>query len=90
MQLSELMRPLSSEERAALASKVGTTFLHLRNIAFSGKSCGIQLAVALEAATDGAVRRWDLRPDDWHGIWPELIGAEGAPAVPAEETRDAA
>lgn len=28
------------------------------------------------------VRRWDLRPDDWHRIWPQLIGAEGAPAIP--------
>lgn len=37
------------------------------------------------------LRRWDLCPDDWHLIWPELIGAEGAPAIdmqPAE--RDAA
>ena len=29
------------------------------------------------------VMRWDLRPDDWYRIWPELIGREGAPAVPA-------
>ena len=34
---------------------------------------------AIEQATAGAVRRWDLRPDDWHLIWPELIGAKGAP-----------
>lgn len=27
-------------------------------------------------------KRWDLRPDDWHRIWPELIGIEGAPEVP--------
>jgi len=32
---------------------------------------------------ESAVRRWDLRPEDWHRIWPELIGAEGAPGVPA-------
>lgn len=38
---------------------------------------------AIERATQGAVRRWDLRPADWHLIWPELIGAEGAP-VPSE------
>lgn len=25
-----------------------------------------------------------LRPDDWHRIWPELIGTEGAPTVAAE------
>ena len=27
---------------------------------------------AIEAATDGLVTRKDLRPDDWHLIWPEL------------------
>ena len=82
MKLSEYIEPLSRSEREALARLTGTTFLHLRNIAFSGKSCGPLLAVALDAATDGAVRRWDMRPDDWHRFWPELIGTEGAPAVP--------
>jgi len=38
----------------------------------------------VEVATGGAVMRWHLRPDDWHCIWPELIGAEGAPA-PADK-----
>lgn len=28
--------------------------------------------VAIERATSGAVTRRDLRPDDWHLIWPEL------------------
>lgn len=37
---------------------------------------------AIEAATDRAVMRWDLRPDDWWKIWPELVGKKGAPAVP--------
>jgi DNA-binding transcriptional regulator YdaS (Cro superfamily) len=40
---------------------------------------------ALEAACDLAVRRWDMRPDDWHRIWPELIGTEGAPPVSTQE-----
>ncbi|MHB0920618.1 MAG: YdaS family helix-turn-helix protein [Thiomonas delicata] len=34
---------------------------------------------AIESAL--AVRRWDLRPDDWHLIWPELVGTEGAPSI---------
>jgi DNA-binding transcriptional regulator YdaS (Cro superfamily) len=42
--------------------------------------------VAIEQATEGRVRRWDLRPEDWHRIWPELIGTEGAPALP--ETKE--
>lgn len=37
--------------------------------------------VFIERATAEQVRRWDLRPDDWHEIWPELIGKSGAPAV---------
>ena len=28
---------------------------------------------AIEKATGGAVTRKDLRPHDWHEIWPELI-----------------
>jgi DNA-binding transcriptional regulator YdaS (Cro superfamily) len=31
---------------------------------------------AIESATSGAVTRRDLRPDDWHRIWPELVTAE--------------
>jgi DNA-binding transcriptional regulator YdaS (Cro superfamily) len=50
----------------------------------------VEYCAALDAIT--TVRRWDLRPDDWHRIWPELVGAEGAPDVPepAQEVRDAA
>lgn len=33
---------------------------------------------------EGALREWELRPDDWHRYWPALIGADGAPAVPRE------
>lgn len=29
-------------------------------------------AVAIEVATQGAVSRRDLRPNDWQDIWPEL------------------
>lgn len=41
--------------------------------------------VAIERATGGQVRRWDLRADDWHRIWPELIGTDGAPAIDERE-----
>lgn len=41
--------------------------------------------VQIEHATQGAVRRWHLRPDDWHRVWPELIGADGAPAPAAAQ-----
>lgn len=40
-----------------------------------------QYCVAIEQATDGAVTRQDLRPSDWHKIWPEL-------AAPSKEAAD--
>jgi DNA-binding transcriptional regulator YdaS (Cro superfamily) len=32
----------------------------------------VQHCLAIERATSGAVTRRDLRPTDWHLIWPEL------------------
>lgn len=32
----------------------------------------IERCVEIERATDGQVTRQELRPDDWHKIWPEL------------------
>lgn len=49
------------------------------------------VAVLIERATDRQVMRWDLRPIDWHRIWPELIGTDGAPDVTtAQEAQRAA
>jgi DNA-binding transcriptional regulator YdaS (Cro superfamily) len=39
----------------------------------SGKApISIERCVEIEVATEGAVSRKDLRPDDWARIWPEL------------------
>jgi len=35
----------------------------------------IERCVEIEQVTGGAVTRQQLRPDDWHRIWPELIAA---------------
>jgi DNA-binding transcriptional regulator YdaS (Cro superfamily) len=52
---------------------------------YKGRRPATIACVVLERSTNGALRRWDLRPDDWHEHWPELIGAEGAPPVPHEQ-----
>lgn len=36
----------------------------------------VEKCTAIERATGGAVTRRDLRPDDWHEIWPELAEQE--------------
>lgn len=38
----------------------------------------VERCAAIEQATNGAVTRRDLRPDDWHLIWPELAEKEVA------------
>ena len=45
-----------------------------------------QLVAEIERLSAGAVRRWNLRPLDWHRIWPELIGDDGAPELPDPTT----
>lgn len=42
----------------------------------------VRRCVAIERETGRQVMRWDLRPLDWHEIWPELIGLPGAPPLP--------
>jgi len=48
---------------------------------YAGRRPSPEYATAIEIATGRMVRRWDTRPEDWHRIWPELIGTDGAPAV---------
>jgi len=43
---------------------------------YSGRKPDAPYCVAIEQATNGAVTRQDLRPDDWQKIWPELIAPE--------------
>ena len=85
MTLSEYLKQQRGRA-AAVAVRAGVSEAFLSQIAAGTRNVPAERAAELEAACDGAVRRWDLRPDDWHRIWPELIGAEGAPEVPALAT----
>ena len=67
---------------AKLALRVGASTQAVSN--WRARGVPLEHCAAIEHVTGGAVRRWDLRPDDWHRIWPELIGAAGAPDVPAD------
>jgi DNA-binding transcriptional regulator YdaS (Cro superfamily) len=49
----------------------------------------IERCADIERTTGGLVTRKDLRPDDWHRIWPELAAAHPE-RVPAEPTGPAA
>jgi DNA-binding transcriptional regulator YdaS (Cro superfamily) len=68
---------------AALARKLGVSDAYLWQLVNGNRSISPERATQIELATAREVRRWDLRPADWHLIWPELIGAEGAPTIQA-------
>ena len=70
---------------AAVARAVGLAPAYLSQIVNGTRPVPAEHCAALERATGGAVRRWDLRPGDWDRIWPELKNTEGAPPVPAPE-----
>lgn len=40
---------------------------------YSGRRPGPEYCVLIEQATQKAVTRQELRPDDWQRIWPELV-----------------
>ena len=67
----------------ALAKAIGVTQATVSNWRMRElQSVPEKHCASIERATGGAVKRWDLRPDDWHRIWPELVGKKGAPKVP--------
>lgn len=74
-------RPRGSAPDLAAALSISVTYLYQLAARQDGREPSAQLCVLIEQATNAIVRRWDLRPDDWHRIWPELIGSDGAPEV---------
>ena len=73
--------------QAALASAIGVKQQNVWNWLNRGGNVPPEFCAAIERTTNGAARRWSLRPDDWYRIWPELIGADGAPSVPESEEK---
>jgi len=58
----------------ARAINVSPALLHqwIENI----RPVAIRHCPAIEGTTGGKVTRRELRPDDWHKIWPELVVAD--------------
>lgn len=72
MKLIEHLRNLPADQRDAFAQACETSVGHLRNVAYGYRPCAPELAVRIERISTRQVTRQDLRPDDWHLIWPEL------------------
>ena len=67
----------SGEKIVDLAEKINKSSSYLWQLSDGRRSCPANLAPMIEQSTEGKVTRKDLRPDDWHLIWPELIDQDG-------------
>lgn len=56
----------------ALAARLNIPPVLISQWANSRRPVPAERCVEIERATGGVVTRKDLRPDDWHRIWPEL------------------
>lgn len=67
---------LTIPERDAFAARCESTRGVLQNIMYGVRPCNPELAVLIERESAGQVTRRELRPSDWHRIWPELAANE--------------
>ncbi|WP_081922480.1 transcriptional regulator [Janthinobacterium sp. RA13] len=56
-----------------LAAKLSITPVLISQWASESRPVPPERCVEIEQVTGGIVRRQDLRPNDWHRIWPELV-----------------
>lgn len=86
MKLAEYLKSPDALSVSELRARIGVkSDIQIRQWqhGYAGRQPSPEFATAIEVATEGAVRRWDTRPDDWHRIWPELISEPDAPAIEA-------
>lgn len=62
--------------QAALAKTIGVKPPTVHQWRTGTRPVPIVFSKSIEDATSGAVTRQELRPVDWHLIWPELAGPE--------------
>ena len=79
-----MAKQITPEERKRMALKAGISEAVLYQSMNGYSQINPAKCVQVEAALEGELRRWDLRPNDWHEIWPELIDLDGAPTVPVK------
>ena len=57
---------------SALARAIGAPISNMSDWASGRRPVPLERCADIERATNGAVTRRDLCPDDWQRIWPEL------------------
>lgn len=69
----------SDTKKAKFARAINVSAALLHQWIEGIRPVAIQHCPAIEKQTGGKVTRKELRPDDWHKIWPELVHAPAPP-----------
>jgi len=77
-------------QKSELARAIGVPAILVSQWSLGQRPVPIARCKAIESATDGAVTCKDLRPDDWHEIWPELADSEEKLPLPSADRSSAA
>ena len=72
MDLKNYIDALERGEAKKLATALGVSSSFLSQMASGRSPISPARCVEIEQATNKAVTRRELRPDDWERIWPEL------------------
>lgn len=72
MELKTYLSSLGRGGPSKLAEELGVSMSFLSQMAAGTSSISPARCVVIENVTNGAVTRRDLRPADFHLIWPEL------------------
>lgn len=81
MNLSEYLSSAGSLSISELRQRIGASSdaqIRQWQHGYANRKPGPVYCHRIEVATEGAVTRRDLRPDDWRAIWPELGEPHGA------------
>lgn len=73
MDLRTYFFSMSQVGREDFASRCGTTFGHMRNVAYGYREPSTELAVAIERESGRLVTRQILFPTSYGAKWPELV-----------------
>lgn len=70
------------ESATSFADRLGKTAVQISHWKTGFRPVPIEHCAEIEKITNGLVSRKDLRPVDWHRIWPELLDRKDAPVEP--------
>ena len=71
MQLNDFLKTNGPKVRKALMRHLDVSKSYLSQMATGRASINAERCIEIEKFTHGAVSRADLRPQDWHRIWPD-------------------